>query len=334
MITWRAHKSQVITRFEQLFGEEFRENQPLAKFSSARVGGNAELFVMVKSAEALQQAAELAFEYSVPYFILGGGSNILLSDHGVSGLVIQNRSRNMTFRNAGYSVLCSADSGLNLSSLTRQCINKGLGGLEWAINVPGTVGGAVFGNAGAHGAEMASNVVSVTLWKPGIGLKTLQVDDLKYSYRNSILKQEAQRGALRPVILSAELKLKPEATSILNARAEAYVAHRKATQPAGATLGSMFKNPEHYYAGYLIEAAGLKGHRIGGAYISEKHANFFLNDENATAEDIRALLAEAFNSVYEQFALKLEPEVELIGNWEFNKIDSPSTLKDKWQDEE
>lgn len=333
-MTWRIHKSQLTSRLEQLFGEEFRQNQPLAKFTSARVGGEAELFVVVKSADELQKAAELAFEYSAPWFILGGGSNILISDHGFSGLVIQNRSRNMSFRNAGYSVLCSADSGLNLSSLTRQCINKGLGGLEWGINVPGTVGGAVFGNAGAHGADMASNVASVTLWKPGLGLKTLRKEEMKYSYRSSILKQDAQRGAIRPVILSAELQLKPEEISILNARADAYIAHRKATQPAGATLGSMFKNPEHYYAGYLIEAAGLKGHRIGGAHISQKHANFFLNDEHGTAEDIRSLLAEAFNCVYEQFAIKLEPEVELIGNWEFNKIGSRSPLHDKWQDEE
>ena len=209
-MTWRIHKSQLTSRLEQLFGEEFRQNQPLAKFTSARVGGEAELFVVVKSADELQKAAELAFEYSAPWFILGGGSNILISDHGFSGLVIQNRSRNMSFRNAGYSVLCSADSGLNLSSLTRQCINKGLGGLEWGINVPGTVGGAVFGNAGAHGADMASNVASVTLWKPGLGLKTLRKEEMKYSYRSSILKQDAQRGAIRPVILSAELQLKPE----------------------------------------------------------------------------------------------------------------------------
>jgi UDP-N-acetylmuramate dehydrogenase len=144
---------------------------------------------------------------------------------------------------------------------------------------------------------------------------------MEYSYRDSILKREQKSERSRRVILSAELEFKPEATEVLMARADGFVARRKETQPSGASMGSMFKNPENYYAGYLIEAAGLKGLRVGGAKISEKHANFFINDEEATAEDVRGLIAEAWNSVREHFGVELDLEVELVGDWNFEEND-------------
>jgi UDP-N-acetylmuramate dehydrogenase len=133
------------------------------------------------------------------------------------------------------------------------------------------------------------------------------------------LKREQQLQGPRSVVLSAELELVPEAVEILTARAEGFNAHRKQTQPAGASMGSMFKNPEHYYAGYLLEAAGMKGFAVGDAQISDKHANFFMNTGNASAEDIRELLAEAWHAVREQFGIELETEVELIGDWRFEQ---------------
>lgn len=310
-------RDQIHMRFQERFGDEFKANVSMARYTSARVGGPAEMFVTVRNAAELQTAVEMAYVMDIPYTIVGGGSNILVADGGIRGLVIFNKARNVSFRNTGFSVVCTVESGMNLSSLARQCIAKGLAGLEWAVSVPGTVGGAVAGNSGAHGGDMSGNLLAATVWEPGQGARIYSNEEFAYGYRDSVLKQEQGESAPRRVVLSAELELKPEAVEVLMARADGFVAHRKQTQPGGASMGSMFKNPEHYYAGYLIEAAGLKGYRSGGAMISEKHANFFVNDQEATAEDIRSLIAEAWNSVREQFGVELELEVEMVGEWQF-----------------
>ncbi len=308
-----------LDRFTELFGERFKRNESLARYTSARVGGPAALFLTVTNATELQLAVELAYANGIPYFILGGGSNVLIADAGYNGLAIMNRARNVSFRHSGLGVVCAVDSGMNLSSLARQCIAKGLGGLEWAIGVPGTVGGAVVGNSGAHGGDMKSALLAATIWEPGYGVRIYSSDELEYGYRDSVLKREHDSDDPRRVVLSAELELKPEAVEVLMARADGFTAHRKQSQPGGASMGSMFKNPEHYYAGYLIEAAGLKGYANGGARISEKHANFFVNENDATAEEVRGLIAEAWHAVREQFGVELELEVELIGDWRFDE---------------
>ncbi|MGD8584125.1 MAG: UDP-N-acetylmuramate dehydrogenase [Chloroflexota bacterium] len=304
-------------RFREIFGEAFKIGESMARYTSARVGGPAEMFVTVQNATELQLAAELAYAQRIPFVVLGGGSNVLVADKGIRGLVILNRARDVHFRHTGLSVVCTTESGMNLSSLARQCIAKGLGGLEWAVSVPGTVGGAVVGNSGAHGGDMAGNLLSATVWEPGSGTRIYSNEEMEYGYRHSALKQDQVGETARRVVLSAELELKPEAVEVLVARADGFVARRKETQPGGASMGSMFKNPQNYYAGYLIEAAGLKGFRFGGAQISEKHANFFVSDESATAEDVRALIAEAWNSVREKFGVEMELEVELLGDWQF-----------------
>lgn len=311
-------RESAVQEFQAAFGERLQLDVPLARYTSARVGGPAQLFLTAHSAAELETAVSIAYHKRVPYTLLGGGSNLLVSDYGVSGLVIMNKARMLNFRHTGASVICTVESGMNLSSLARQCIGKGLGGLEWAIGVPGTVGGAVVGNSGAHGSDMNSQLRAAVIWEPGRGQRIYSGREMNYAYRDSILKQEQGREISRRMVLSAELELTPEPVDVLMARADGFTAHRKQTQPGGATVGSMFKNPENYYAGYLIEAAGLKGFRVGGAHISEKHANFFVNDGDATAEDIRALIAEAWNSVREQFGVELELEVELVGDWEFS----------------
>ena len=308
-----------IARFREVFGEELQLGVPLSRYSSARVGGPADLFLTVRTVTDLQAAVELAYAQDIPYFVLGGGSNILVADAGVRGLVVMNRAREVKFRNTGYSVVCTVESGMNLSSLARQCIAKGLGGLEWAVSVPGTVGGAVVGNAGAHGGDMNGTLAAATIWEPGRGARIYSKEELGYAYRDSVLKREHEEKEARRVVLTAELELRPEAVDVLMARADGFTAHRKQTQPGGASTGSMFKNPEHYYAGYLIDAAGLKGFRSGDAIISEKHANFFVNEGSATAEDVRALIAEAWHVVREQFGVELELEVELVGDWQFDE---------------
>jgi UDP-N-acetylmuramate dehydrogenase len=304
-------------RFREMFGDALQQNVSLARYTSARVGGNAEAFLIVHSALELQTAVELAYAQRIPYFILGGGSNILISDQGIKGLVILNKAREVRFRHSGLGVVCTAESGMNFSSLTRQCIAKGLGGLEWAVGIPGTVGGAVVGNAGAHGEEICDTLLAATVWEPGHGVRVFTNEEMKYGYRDSILKKDQSKARTRRVVLSAELQLTPQQVEVLVARADGFTARRKQSQPAGASMGSMFKNPENFYAGYLIDSAGLRGFQIGNARISEKHANFFVNEGEATAEDVRLLIAEAWNTVRDQFGVEMDLEVELVGNWDF-----------------
>jgi UDP-N-acetylmuramate dehydrogenase len=306
-------------RIRERFGDRFQLGVSLGRYTSARVGGPAEMFVTVENASELQMAVELAYAQRVPYFILGGGSNILVADAGMRGLVILNKAKSVTFRNTGASVVCTAESGTNLSSLARQCIAKGLGGLEWAIGVPGTVGGAVVGNSGAHGGDMKSTLLAATIWEPGRGVRIYDNNEMEYSYRDSVLKREQGQDKQRRVVLAAEMELHPESVETLMARADGFTAHRRQSQPGGASMGSMFKNPENYYAGYLIDSAGLKGLQVGGASISEKHGNFFINEGEATAEEIRTLIAEAWNAVRELYGVEMELEVELAGDWRFDE---------------
>jgi UDP-N-acetylmuramate dehydrogenase len=232
---------------------------------------------------------------------------------------MMNPAKTVLLRHRGGHVVCTVDSWMNFSSVARQCIGKGLGGLEWAIGIPGTIGGAVVGNAGAHGGEMAAVLLAANIWEPGRGARMYSNEELKYSYRSSLLKLEQERDLARRVVLSAELQLTPEAVDILAGRAAGFTAYRKQTQPGGASMGSMFKNPPSYYAGYLIETAGLKGYHVGNVRISDKHANFFVSDGEASAEDIRALIAEAWHKVREQFGVEMELEVELVGDWRFEE---------------
>ncbi|MCP4423720.1 MAG: UDP-N-acetylmuramate dehydrogenase [Chloroflexi bacterium] len=308
---------QQAAQFHEIFDDKFKIGVSLARYTSARVGGAAEMFLVVNDARELQTAVSLAYTLDISYFILGGGSNIIVSDAGVGGLVVMNKAKTVSFRHSGAHMVCAVESGMNFSSLARQCIAKGLGGLEWAIGIPGTVGGAVVGNSGAHGGDMSGALLAATIWEPGVGARVYTNEEMEYAYRDSVLKREQGQSGARRVVLAAELRLTPEPAEVLMARAEGFTARRKQTQPAGASVGSMFKNPENYYAGYLIESAGLKGFRVGGAQISEKHANFFVNEEDAAADDIRALFAEAWNSVREQFGVEMELEVELVGDWEF-----------------
>ena len=304
-------------QFRDVFGETLKVNESLSRYTSARVGGPAEMFLSVSTAQELQQAVEMAYRQKIPYFILGGGSNILVADTGISGLVILNRARTVSFRHNGIGIVCNVESGMNLSSLARQCIAKGLGGLEWAVGVPGTIGGAVIGNAGAHGGDICGVLLGATVWQPGRGVRVYSNEEMQYEYRDSVLKRDQHKSRTRRVVLSAELQLAPDSVEVLSARADAFTAQRKQSQPGGASMGSMFKNPENYYAGYLIETAGLKGFQVGNARISKKHANFFVSDGDTTSEEIRALIAEAWNSVHEQFGVEMELEVELVGDWDF-----------------
>ncbi|MCL4259661.1 MAG: UDP-N-acetylmuramate dehydrogenase, partial [Anaerolineales bacterium] len=197
------------------------------------------------------------------------------------------------------------------SNLANRCASKGLSGLEWGSAVPGTIGGAVYGNAGAFGGDIAGSLISAELLTES-GREKFSAEQMGYAYRSSVLK----RGEVKAVVLSAELKLENSTKEDVTARIHQFVAHRKATQPPGASMGSMFKNPSGDYAGRLIEVSGLKGMRIGNAEISQLHGNFFINHGETRAEDIRALIELARKTVQEKQGVELELEIEFVGDWQ------------------
>jgi UDP-N-acetylmuramate dehydrogenase len=289
-----------------------RTNEPLARYTALRIGGPADLLVVAHSVEVLRQAMMLAWHHGIPCRVLGGGSNVLVSDAGVRGLVVLNRAQAVIF--AGTTV--RAESGTSFSTLARRCIIQGLSGLEWATGIPGTVGGAVVGNAGAWGGDVASTLLQATVLEPPGVVVEWPVERLAYDYRTSLLKQPAAGGGRQIVVLAAEFALCAGEPQELKAKVAEISAQRRASQPAGATCGSVFKNPPGDYAGRLIEAAGLKGQCSGQAEISPLHANFIVNHGHAVAAEVKALINLARQSVQEKFGVTLELEIELLGEWQ------------------
>jgi UDP-N-acetylmuramate dehydrogenase len=290
-------------------GDKVKENVSLAPYTSARIGGPADILITAESADELARIIKLLRKQEIDYLMLGGGSNVLVSDKGVRGVVVLNRAKGVRFHNDDEPSV-TVESGVIFSNLANRCAAKGFGGLEWAATVPGTVGGAVYGNAGAFGGDMAGNLVWAELLTEN-GREKYTAEQLGYGYRTSILK----RSELDAVVLAAELRLKNSTKEEVTTNIEQFSAHRKATQPPGASMGSMFKNPNGDYAGKLIEAAGLKGTRIGNAEVSTLHGNFFINHGTTSAEDIRALIQLVIKTVKETQGVELELEIELVGEW-------------------
>jgi UDP-N-acetylmuramate dehydrogenase len=225
------------------------------------------------------------------------------------GITVLNRAKDVKFFGGDQpKVWCEA--GVVFSNLANRCASKGYAGLEWGATVPGTIGGAVYGNAGAFGGDVAGNLICTELLTK-TGREKFSVEQMGYGYRTSILK----RDEVNAVVLSAELRLKNATKEAVTAKIEEFSARRKSTQPPGASMGSMFKNPVGDYAGRLIEAAGLKGIRIGNAEISTLHGNFFVNHGKTLASDIRALIDLTRKTVKEKFGVELELEIELVGEW-------------------
>ena len=291
------------------FGDKVKENISLAPYTSARIGGPADLLITAKSADELAEIVSTLWEQGLSFFMLGGGSNVLVSDKGVRGVTVLNRAKAVRFEN-GSQPKVWAEAGVVFSNLANRCASKGLSGLEWAATVPGTVGGAVYGNAGAFDGDVSGNLINAEILTEA-GREFWSVEKMKYGYRTSALK----RGEIKAVVLSAELSLKIATKEEVTVKIEQFGERRKSTQPPGASMGSMFKNPEGDYAGRLIEAAGLKGTRIGNAEISPVHGNFFVNHDQTKASDIRALIELTQKTVTDKFGVKLELEVELVGEW-------------------
>ncbi len=309
-------KQTTLERLQAVFPGRLRMNVPLARYTAARVGGAADVVLEVRSADELAQAVMLLWEEQVPYVILGGGSNVLVSDAGLRGVTILNRARRVRFVRDDPAAEVWAESGASLGVIARQAANRGLAGLEWAAGIPGTLGGALYGNAGAHGGDMAGNLAVADILHrihpAGTPMREAwTVEQMEFSYRSSSLKRLPGKA----VVLSASLRLERSTPEAVRSRMEAFAAYRRKTQPPGASMGSMFKNPPGDYAGRLIEAAGMKGKSVGAAQISELHANFFLNRGGAKAAEIDALIQQARQAVRSKFGVELELEIEKIGEW-------------------
>ena len=287
---------------------ELRRSEPLARHTTFGVGGPADVFLTARTADAVARATNAAHEAGVPAFILGSGSNILVADAGIRGLVLDNRAR----AEAREDLLVRVESGASFAAFARKMCRAGLEGLAWAVGIPGTIGGAVVYNAGAYGGCLADVLRRVRLQLPGNGDQWVDAADLGLVYRGSAFTRGQVEGK---AVLEAELELAPGDAKALLAQAAAYDERRLTAQPRGRNAGSTFKNPPESPAWKLIEAVGMRGMKRGDAAISDKHSNFFVNEGNASAADVAWLIAEAQRRVKDQFGITLEREVAFVGAW-------------------
>jgi UDP-N-acetylmuramate dehydrogenase len=282
----------------------------LSPLTSYRVGGEAQWFISPKNREQLFASFEWANQQAIPLMLLGAGSNLLISDRGIQGLVISTRHlRNNSFEDK--TGRFTAAAGEPIARLAWKAAKRGWRGLEWAVGIPGTVGGAVVMNAGAHQQATANCLVSALILSPDGQIKTYSPEDLQFSYRTSCLQGKPL------LVLEATFQLRPGfAREQVMADTTDNLNQRKDSQPYDKpSCGSVFRNPYPHAAGRLIEQLGLKGYRIGGAEVSKRHANFILNISNAKAEDIFNLIYYVQAQVQAHCSLLLEPEVKILGEF-------------------
>lgn len=291
------------------FCSRLQQDVPLANLTTARVGGKARYFLVAQSAAELADDVSFLWSENIPLFILGNGSNLLISDSGLDAVVIHNKAKAIVVDD---SPSITAESGANLGTVARQAALHNLTGLEWASTIPGSLGGAVYGNAGAHGGDMSKSLVLANILHRQKGQLSLTGEQMAYGYRSSALKRDPGSA----VILSAQLKVTKGDAASIKAQMDENSAKRRNSQPPGASMGSMFKNPQGDYAGRLIESAGLKGASIGGVQVSPVHANFMVNNGSATAEDIHRLILLVQKTVQEKTGVHLDLEIELLGKWQ------------------
>lgn len=287
------------------FKIEYVTNEPMSRHTTFKIGGDADAFVRVKSQEELQKILSLIKEYNAPHFVLGKGSNLLVSDEGIEGVVISlDGLDDITID--GDTVICG--SGASLRSVCLACQKASLSGLEFAYGIPGTVGGALYMNAGAYGGEMAQVVQLAIAIDLGGNEVKLDLSDMQLGYRTSVFKNSDL------IITSVTLKLKKGDSSEIKNAMDDFFSRRKDKQPLDyPSAGSTFKRPEGYFAGALIEKNNLKGASVGGAQVSEKHAGFVINKGSATCSDVLSLIKKVQDTVKAADGVDLEPEVIFVG---------------------
>ena len=297
-------------KFCQVLGkEQVLFEEPMKSHTTFRIGGPAEVFIMPKSVEQVQMAVKICQEEQIPYFILGNGSNLLVSDRGYRGVIIQ-MDRNMgEIQVEGTEIQAAA--GALLSSIAVAARRESLTGFEFAGGIPGTLGGAVVMNAGAYGGEIKDVLKEVTVMDGDGKIFTLPASELEMGYRTSIIKTAGY------LVLSARIALSEGKEEDIKARTRELSEMRTQTQPLDyPSAGSTFKRPEGYFAGKLIMDSGLRGYSVGGAMVSEKHCGFVINKGNATAEDVVSLMKHVTEVVQEKYGVTLEPEVKFLGEFD------------------
>ena len=288
-------------------GVKFVLNEPMSRHTTFKIGGNAEVFVSIYSTEELIFVIKSANEFRVPYFVLGAGSNLLVSDNGIEGAVIKLCGEDI--KTDGDEITCLAS--VKLSKVCVSALENSLTGLEFAYGIPGSVGGAVFMNAGAYGGEMSQVVKSAECVDNLGNIKTVSAEDMKFGYRTSVFKNSSF------VITKVTFKLNKGETNEIKSKMSDLLNRRKEKQPLEyPSAGSTFKRPEGYFAGTLIEKNNLKGVSCGGAQVSGKHAGFVIHTGNATAKDVKNLIKKIQDTVYKNDGVHLETEVIFVGKEE------------------
>lgn len=301
----------MLKQLMDILGEEnVLRNEPMAKHTTFRVGGPADYYLVPRTVEQVQEAIALCKKEHVPYFILGNGSNLLVSDQGYRGAVIQIYKNMSEVQLEGEDVI-RAQAGALLSSVSRTALNNSLTGMEFASGIPGTLGGAVTMNAGAYGGEMKDILLEVTALTEEGEVLVLKNEELELGYRTSCIKTKNY------IVLEAVIKLEKGCKDSIQARMDELKVQRVTKQPLEfPSAGSTFKRPTGYFAGKLIQDAGLAGFKIGGAEVSAKHCGFVVNSGNGTAKDIMDLIRHVQKTVWEKDHVELETEVKMLGEFE------------------
>lgn len=284
---------------------EYVKDEPMSRHTTFKIGGNADVLIKIKTVDELKTVLSLARENNTPYFILGKGSNLLVSDKGIKGIVISLDGLD-DIKITEDVLVCGAGAGLRAVCLAAQ--KASLSGLEFAYGIPGTVGGALYMNAGAYGGEMSQVVVNATAMDSQGNIIEISLPDMKLGYRTSAFKNTGL------IITSVTLKLKCGNKDEIKSAMDDFFARRKDKQPLDyPSAGSTFKRPEGYFAGALIEKNNLKGVAVGGAQVSAKHAGFVINKGNATCDDVLTLIKKVQDTVKQADGVDLEPEVIFVG---------------------
>ncbi|TMK75966.1 MAG: UDP-N-acetylmuramate dehydrogenase [Actinobacteria bacterium] len=302
------------TAIQRRIGVKTSRDEPLARFTTMRVGGPADLFATVHNSHELRAILRFARSRRIPYTLLGRGSNVVIADAGIRGLVVQNRAEGSKVDGERYQ----AEAGVPMARAATETQRAGLSGLEFGLAIPGTVGGAVWANAGAHESDVASIVESADVLLADGTERRLAIDELGLGYRESRFKRPAGTDAASDdLVLAATFRLRPADEATIKLRLDEIRRWRQAHQPLGLpSAGSVFRNPASGpSAGALIDELGLKGRRIGGAVVSEKHANFIVNDQKGSAADVRALADEVRAEVLARTGTSLAFEIVFLGDW-------------------
>ena len=299
----------MLTKLEELIGKgHVLYDEPMKKHTTFRVGGPARALVEPGSAEDVKSVVEFCKSEQIPYYIVGNGSNLLVGDKGFRGAIIQLYKSMGTFQVEGNQI--TAQAGCSLAQIANAALDAALTGFEFAAGIPGTLGGAVVMNAGAYGGEMKDVLTSVRVMTEEGEIMELPAEELGLGYRTSIIPEK------RYIVLGAVISLTEGKKEEIKAQMDDLRQKRVSKQPLEyPSAGSTFKRPEGYFAGKLIQDAGLRGFQVGGAQVSEKHCGFVINKDQATASDVMNLMNQVSDKVYEEFGVRLQPEVKRLGEF-------------------